>query len=63
MADENLLKLLELVRPEYDFTSSNIPSEPDYRLKDSWAALPEVDSYQYLVPSDDYSIKKFHDSR
>ena len=61
MADENLLKLLELVRPESNFTSFNTPAEPNYSLKDSWAALPEVDSYQYLVPSDNYSTKKSND--
>ena len=42
MADENLLKLLELVKPESDFVLPESPAEPDYSLKDNWAALPEL---------------------
>lgn len=61
MTDENLLKLLELVKPESDFVSSESPAEPDYSLKDNWVALPEFDGYQYLVPSDSYSISKEND--
>ena len=61
MADENLLKLLELVKPESDFVLPESPAEPDYSLKDNWAALPELDGYQYLVPSDSYSISKEND--
>ena len=61
MADENLLKLLELVKPESDFTHSNIPKEPNYNFKESWAALPELNGYQYLVPSDAYSVNKNND--
>ena len=61
MADENLLKLLELVKPESDFASSESPAEPDYSLKDNWAALPEINGYQYLVPSDSYSTSKEND--
>ena len=58
MADENLLKLLELVKPESDFVSSESPAEPDYSLKDNWAALPEINGYQDLVPSNSYLTSK-----
>ena len=58
MADENLVNFLKLVKPESDFANDAIPMEPKYSLKESWAALPEFDGYQYLVPSDKYSISR-----
>lgn len=61
MANKDLLKLLELVKPQSDFLPSDIPSEPDYSLMDNWAALPELDGYQYLVPDAKYSPNKNND--
>lgn len=61
MANKDLLKLLELVKPQSDFLPSDIPSEPDYSLMDNWAALPEMDGYQYLVPDAKYSPNKNND--
>jgi len=61
MADENLLNFLKLVQPESNFANDSIPKEPNYSLKESWAALPEFDGYQYLVPSDKYAISRNND--
>ena len=55
MADTALNKLLELVKPEYNFSSNEVPKAPDYNLKDNWLALPDTKGYELLVPSIDYS--------
>ena len=58
MTDKNTFKLLELIKPEVDFDTSNTPSEPDYSNFDNWAALPDVDGQQFYVPDSSFSVNK-----
>ena len=56
MADNALDRLLELVKPDDNFSLRNVPEPPDYNLKDNWLALPDSRGYELLVPSTNYEL-------
>ena len=58
MTDKNTFKLLELIKPEFDFDLSKAPPEPDYSNIASWAALPDIDGQQFYVPDTSFAVNK-----
>ena len=58
MSHDYFKKFLELVKPNYEFNSSNIPIKPDYSNLYNWAATPDIDGEQFYIPSNKFEINK-----
>ena len=58
MSHDYFKKFLELVKPNYEFSSSNIPIKPDYSNLYNWAATPDIDGEQFYIPSNKFEINK-----
>ena len=46
MTDNNTKKLLEFIKPDYDFDTSLLPPSPDYNDLSNWAATPLTEGQQ-----------------
>ena len=58
MTDNNTIKLLEFIKPDYDFDTSLSPPSPDYNDLSNWAATPLTEGQQFYVPDESYEVKK-----
>jgi hypothetical protein len=55
---ESFDKFLELIKPVNSYDETIQPKAPDYSNLNSWAAHPDIDGYQFLVPDSNLKINK-----
>ena len=58
MSNNHFLEFLELVKPSVKFNKFNSPEKPNYEKMNSWAAHPDRDGPQFLVPNKNFKSNK-----
>ena len=58
MSNSHFLEFLELVKPSVKFNKFNSPEKPNYEKINSWAAHPDRDGPQFLVPNKNFKSNK-----